>query len=123
MPIERTNAFAKGRGIMATFYVLPSRHLLGQRFSEMLLAIFPGKVHTPWDWPELAESLAALIEGQGDAFVVYREDLDDRMSVKDALVRDFGAGIDDEIVEVHFGAGLHQVLHQRWSNEGARKAA
>ena len=42
---------------MATFYVLPSRHLLGQRFSELLAATFPGVRDTPWDWPDLAESL------------------------------------------------------------------
>lgn len=108
---------------MATFYVLPSRHLLGQRFSEMLTAIFPDARYTPWDWPDLAESLAEIAEGQGTAFVVYREDLDERLSVKDALMRSFGAAIDDDIVEVHFGAGLHQVMHQRWANESVKKAA
>jgi len=108
---------------MATFYVLPSRTLLGQRFSEMLSSLFPEKRYTPWDWPELAESVAALIEGQGDAFVVYREDLDDRLSVKDSLLAHFGAVLDDDIVEVQFGAGLHQILHQRWAKEAVRKAA
>jgi hypothetical protein len=108
---------------MATFYVLPSRHLLGQRFGEILTAMFPDVQPTPWDWPDLAGELASIIEGQGDAFVVFREDLDERISVKDALLRDFGAALDDEIVEVQFGAALHEVLHQRWANESIRKAA
>ena len=88
---------------MATFYVLPSRHLLGQRFSELLASFFPGTHYTPWDWPDLAESLAALVEAPGVAHVVYREDLDERLSVKDALMRDFGAALEDEIIEIQFG--------------------
>ena len=105
---------------MATFYVLPSRHQLGQRFGELLTALFPG---THWDRPDLAEALAALIDSQGDAHVVYREDLDERMSVKDSLLRHFGAELNDEIIEIQFGAGLSQFLHQRWATESARRAA
>jgi hypothetical protein len=108
---------------MATFYVLPSRQLLGQRFSDMLIAIFPDAKSTPRDRPDLAAALASIVEGQGDAFVVFREDLDDQVSVKDALVRDFGAALDDDIVEVNFGPGLHEVVHQRWANERVKKAA
>jgi hypothetical protein len=102
---------------MATFYVLPSRHLFGQRFSELLASLFPGTSHTPWDWPDLAESLAALVEVQGSAHIVYREDLDEHLSVKDSLIRHFGAALDDEIIEIQFGAGLTQFFHQRWATE------
>jgi hypothetical protein len=108
---------------MTTFYVLPSRQLLGQRFGEMITAMFPRAQPTPWDWQDLAAALATLVECQADAIVVFREDLDERISVKDALVRDFGAGLSDDIVEVQFGAGLHQVAHQHWSNDGVRDAA
>lgn len=108
---------------MATFYVLPSRHLLGQSFSETLTSLFSETRHTPWDWPDLAESLAAVIEAPGDAYVVYREDLDERISVKDALVRQFGAAMDDDVVEVHLGAGLPQVVSQRRSAEIVQSAA
>ena len=108
---------------MTTFYVLPSRHLLGQRFGELLTSMFPGVRPTPWDWPDLAESLAGLVEGQADALVVYREDLDERLSVRDALLRHFGAELHDEIVEIQFGPGLNQFLHQPWATESARKAA
>ena len=108
---------------MATFYVLPSRHLLGQRFGELLSSLFPGVSCTQWDWPDMAESLASLVEGRGDAFVVYREDLDDHLSVKDALLRNFGADLQDEIIEIQFGPGLNQFLHQRWASEALRKVA
>jgi len=108
---------------MATFYVLPSRHLLGQRFGELLTSLFPDMQYTPWDWPDLAESLAGLVEAQADAHVVYREDMDENLSAKDALLRHFGAALDDEIIEIQFGAGLTQVLHQRWAQETMRKPA
>jgi hypothetical protein len=91
---------------MAIFYVLSSRDVLGQRFGEMLSGLFPGVRSTPWDWPELAELLAALVEERTDAFIVYREDLDEKRSVKDCLQRDFGATSDDEITEVDVGLGL-----------------
>jgi hypothetical protein len=108
---------------MATFYVLPSRHQLGERFSELLSSMFPGVQHTVWDWPDLAESLAAFIEGQADAHLVYREDFDDCPSVRDTLIRHFGAELSDQIIEVQFGPGLNQFLHQQWATEPARRAA
>jgi hypothetical protein len=108
---------------MATFYVLPSRHMFGQRFAEILTSLFPDAKYTPWDWPDLAASIAGLIEAQGSAEVVYREDLDERLSVKDSLVRDCGAQLDDEIIEIEMGAGLLQFGHLRWATEGRRQAA
>jgi hypothetical protein len=108
---------------MATFYVLPSRLVLGQRFGDLLTALFPGIQYTQWDWPELAESLANLVEGDKSSYIVYREDLDEQLGVKDALMRDFGAALDDAIVEIQFGKGLHQFLHERWSTESTREAA
>ena len=118
------NFLVKGLRTMATpFYVLPSRDALGQRYGELLSAIFPETRVTPWDWPELAASLEATVDQLADACVVYREDLDERMSVKDALLANFGASLDDDIVEVTIGPGLHQIIHQRWANDKLRTAA
>lgn len=107
---------------MATFYVFPSRHLLGQRFGELLTSLFPDMHYTPWDWPDLAESLAGLVEAQAEAHVVYREDMDEMLSTKDSLLRHFGAALDDEIIEIQFGADLTQFLHQRSAPESMRIA-
>jgi len=108
---------------MTTFYVLPSRQLLGQRYCDILGSLFPDVRFSPWDWPDLAESVAAVIEAQGNACVVYREDMADHLSVKDSLLRDFGAALEDEIIEIQFGHGLTQFVQQRWAKEGLRKAA
>ena len=106
---------------MATIYVLPSRHQLGQHFSEWLASLFPGVEYTPWDWPDLAESLAASIEEHAEAHVVYREDMDESLTVRDDLMRQFGAGSDDEIIETQLGFG--QLLRPQWIAGPARKAA
>lgn len=108
---------------MATFYVLPSRHLLGQRFGELLTSLFPGALSTPGDRPDLAEALAALVEARADAHVVYHEDLDEELSVKDSLLQHCGAALDDEIIEIQFGPGLTQFFHQRWATETRPLAA
>jgi hypothetical protein len=85
--------------VMATFYVLPSRHLLGQRFAEILTSLFPDAKYTPWDWPDLAASIAGLIEEQGSA------------------------QLDDETIEIELGAELLQFFHVRWATEKRRHAA
>ncbi|MBM3993506.1 MAG: hypothetical protein FJ303_05055 [Planctomycetes bacterium] len=108
---------------MAIFYVLPSRQLLGQRFSELLTSLFPGVQYSAWDWPDLAEALTGIVEAQADVHIVYREDLDDRCGVKESLLRNCGAAMEDEIVEVDFGAGLTHFLHQRWAHEPTSRAA
>jgi hypothetical protein len=108
---------------MATFYVLPSRLQVGQRFGEFLHAMFAGAPYSSWDWPDLADSLASLVEAPGDVFLVYREDLDEAISVRDSLLQQFGAALDDDIIEIDFGTGLNRFLHQRWATEGKRQAA
>jgi hypothetical protein len=80
----------------------------------MLTALFPDIGHTPWDWPELAEAVARHVEAQGNAFVVYREDLDENVSVPSALIASFGAAVDDPIIEVSFGAGSSENVYRRW---------
>ncbi len=100
---------------MATFYVLPSRQQLGQRYGELLNSLFPDAQHESHEWLDLADEIASQIERRGDAHVVYREDLDEERSVKDSLVSQFGAALDDTIIEVHFGPGLNQFLYQRWA--------
>ncbi len=115
--LAQENRSAERIPTMATFYIFPSRHLLGQRFSDTLASLFPGHRHTPWDWPDLAESLASLVTAQGDACVVYREDLDETLSLRVDLTLHFGANADDEIIEVQFPLGLAKAHYQHWASE------
>lgn len=99
---------------MATFYLLPSRPLLGQRFGEFLSTLFPGLNWGRSDWPDLAEALGAAAHTRRDAFVIYREDLPDETPIPDSLARDFGAANGDEVVEVHAGTSLNELTVCRW---------
>lgn len=108
---------------MAKFYVFPSRHLLGQRFSTVLSTFFPEEHHTAWDWPDLAESLAALIEARGEVFVVYKEDLDDGLSIADALGLFCGATAEDDIIEMRLGIDSLQTISHRPNEISASSTA
>jgi hypothetical protein len=109
---------------MSTFYLLPSRALLGQRFSEFLEAIFPG-LHWPrGDWANLAETLGLTALAQPGVYVIYREDVPEGVRLEEALRADFGAEAGDEVVEVMLGGRLAPLAVRRWRlDEPQRQAA
>ena len=99
---------------MATFYLLPSRPLVGQRMAEFLTTVFPGLPWARGDWCELAETLGLTAMTQPDVYVVYREDLADGVPVEETLGLDFGAEPGDEVVEVMLGGRLSPLAVKRW---------
>lgn len=99
---------------MSTFYVLPSRSALGERFAGYLQNLFPG---LGWDgrrWPDLADTLATVAGSHSDVFVVYREDFPDGEDFATALTDGFGASAGDEVIEVSTGGESAGVLSHRW---------
>src|SRR4051794_20851778 len=107
---------------MSTFYVLPSRALLGQRFAEFLENVFPGGQWPRSQWRDLAELLGTEASRQSETYVVYREDVPDGVTLDEALLRDFGAAPGDEAVEVSLGGRLAILTARRWPIEnGPRK--
>jgi hypothetical protein len=108
---------------MATFYVLPARLQTGQHFHEYLASVFPGLGWMRSDWPDLAEALAQAAEAQPGVFVVFAEDLDDRLDVGAALLRGFGAEPGDEVVVVRPGRNLPVVQVERLRVGQPAKAA
>ena len=109
---------------MSTFYVLPSRPLLGQRFAEFLENVFPGLQWPRDQWRDLAEVLGAETLRQPDTYVVYREDVPDGIALAEALVRDCGAAPGDEVVEVSLGGRLAILTARRWRlDDGPRQVA
>jgi hypothetical protein len=109
---------------MATFYILPSRSLLGQRFAEFLASVFPGLDWQRPEWRDLAEQLGANVPLQTDVYVVYREDLADNADVDRSLLRDFGAEFGDTVVEVSLGGRLAILTarHRRVGQDSQRAA-
>ena len=109
---------------MSTFYVLPSRSLLGQRFAEFLASVFPGLDWQRPQWRDLAEVLGAEVLLRSDVYVVYREDLPEGAALDEVLTRDYGAEAGDEVVEVSLGGRLAILTARRRRLGGdARQAA
>jgi hypothetical protein len=104
---------------MSTFYLLPPRPLLGERFADYLQALFPG---LSWDsarWPELADVLRAMTVLHSDVYVVHREELPEGEPAMEALVNGFGAEAGDEVIEIRAGVKPGEVTTRRWRVGGA----
>jgi hypothetical protein len=99
---------------MSTFFVLPSRPLLGQRFADFLQTVFPGLQWQRPEWWDLAEALGHTALRRRDAYVVYREDVPEGDRLEEALTRDFGAEPGDEVVEVVPGDRFVTLTARRW---------
>ncbi len=109
---------------MSTFYLLPSRPLLGQRFAEFLQTVFPGQQWPREQWCDLAEALGATVARDGNVYVVYREDIPDGVALDEAMMREFGAAPGDEVIEVALGGRLAVLTARRWRLEdGPRRVA
>lgn len=82
---------------MSKFYILPPRHLVGERFAQFLSSVFPG---LQWDesvWPDLADALATAAGSHPEIFVLHQEDLGSPGEL--SLVEDYGAQPGDAVIE------------------------
>jgi hypothetical protein len=85
---------------VSTFYLLPPRAQLGERFAAYLHTCFPGLDWPAPAWAELGDLLGATVGGRPDVYVVYRDDLPEDEEVEAALASAFGAEPGDEVVEL-----------------------
>ena len=104
---------------MSTFFLLPPRPELGQRFAAFLNSWFPGLDWHGVGWTDLAETLAATAASHPDVFVVYREDLPEGEDTARALVDGFGAEEGDVVVEIVPGTGAVGTAARRWQLRAA----
>ena len=99
---------------MSTFYLLPSRPSLGERFAGYLKTLFPGLDWGSRDWSDLADTLAAVAGTHPDVYVVYREELPEHQDPATALADGFGAVAGDEVIEVVPGKTSVELASRRW---------
>ncbi len=99
---------------MSTFYLLPSRPILGERFARYLTTFFPGLDWTVAAWPDLADTLGALASGQPNVYVVYGEELPTGENPTGALATAFGAETGDEVIEIQPGNQPGELVAHRW---------
>jgi hypothetical protein len=99
---------------VSTFYLLPSRPALGERFAGYLKTLFPGLDWGSQRWSELADALADVAGKQPDVYVVYREELPEGEDTTSALSDGFGALAGDEVVEILSGEKPSELSTLRW---------
>lgn len=99
---------------MSTFYVLPPRPIIGERFAAYLATVFPGLRWESRHWPELGEVLGSVAADRADVYVLYREELSPGEDVGQALHDGFGAEAGDEVVEIRAGLTLGELTTRRW---------
>jgi hypothetical protein len=99
---------------MSTFYLLPPRPSVGERFAGFLETFFPGLDWESTTWSNLADLLASATAGRTDVYLVYGEELPEGADRSEALRAAFGAEDGDEIVEVQPGNQLGEVTTRRW---------
>lgn len=99
---------------MSTFYLLPPRQLLGERFATFLQTFLPG---LDWDTTrrgELVDVVARAALWHADVYVVYRDDLPPGELPARALADGFGAVAGDEVVEVRPTGRPGEITAHRW---------
>jgi hypothetical protein len=99
---------------MSVFYVLPPRPLLAEHVAAYLRGFFPGLDWSPATRLNLTEALAAAGTCHPDVYVVFREELPEGESTRQALVDGFGAEEGDEVVEVRAGGRPGELTSRRW---------
>lgn len=99
---------------MSTFYLLPSRPVLGERFANLLRTLFPGLDWSSGDWTRLAESVCLAAVHQPDVFVVYGEDFPDDEDAVTVLTDVYGAEAGDEVIEISMGDRPGESTSRRW---------
>jgi hypothetical protein len=84
----------------------------------VLQELFPGVDWNLADRARLAEVVGQIVDGRGDVYVVYREDLPVGEPLPRALVHGYGAEPGDEVVEVRAAGELATragVQTRRWA--------
>jgi hypothetical protein len=102
-------------GSVSTFYVLPSRPQLGERFARFLQSLFPDLEWDSTTWGELADTLTAAVVQQPDVFVVHQEELPPDGTLVELLADGFGAARGDRVIEITRGARPEDFTFQHWS--------
>jgi hypothetical protein len=99
---------------MSTFYLLPPRPILGQRFAGYLSRLFPGLDWSRTAWGELGDILGGLVARSPDVYVVYGEELPPGIDAASALQDGFGAEEGDLVIELRPADQPGELTPHRW---------
>jgi hypothetical protein len=99
---------------MSTFYVLPARTALAQRFASYVAGVVPGLDCNGAARDVVTDLLAAAAAGRPDVYLVYQDELPLGERVDRALADGYGAEPGDEVVEVRVDGEPDWVTSRRW---------
>jgi hypothetical protein len=97
---------------VATFYLLPPRPLLADKFADFLRTLLPELKIERADPAVLSDFLEEIAGNQPAVFLVHREELPEGEDTTATLRDSFGAESGDEVVEIRAGAA------RRWQITG-----
>jgi hypothetical protein len=89
--------------LMAVFYVLPPRRMLGECLARVLRPLIPGVAISQEACADVIDSLVTGSPDAEDTYIVHREELPDGEDLNGALREGFGAETGDRIVLVSIG--------------------
>jgi hypothetical protein len=125
LPAQLFRDFADSVGgricTVATFYLLPSRPVVGEALAWFLQDWLPGLPRLDEKWAALADAVQLAASQRADVFLIFREDLPDDVEAEQALVDGFGAEPGDEIIE--WRLAMADRVHSRIWRLGAMSAA
>jgi hypothetical protein len=99
---------------MSTFYLLPTRAAVGDRFADLLGALLPGLSLDARGRSRLADVVLQSLQADPDVFFVPRDELPFGEAAERALIDGYGASAGDEVVEVRPAARAGEFVSRRW---------
>lgn len=99
---------------MSTFYLLPPRNLLSERFAAFVRTWLPGLPGDAALGDAFSEFVESTLARHPAVYVVYREELPEGEDVSRALADGFGAEAGDEVIEVRLGTPEGDVRSRSW---------
>jgi hypothetical protein len=89
---------------MADFYLLPPRPAVGEEIARLIRPYLPGLRITAADSVRFLDTIVAATRGW--AYLVHREDVPEGDDLAASIRQGFGAGPDDQIVQVSLGSRI-----------------
>jgi hypothetical protein len=99
---------------MSTFYLLPSRPMVGKYLVENLKPLLTSLLWTDNQLSELAEILESAVDLHPDVFVIYRDELPEGEISARALADGFGVEPNDVVIDVQLGKTASERTTQHW---------
>jgi hypothetical protein len=99
--------------LMAKFYLLPPRPVLGDAFARFLREWLPGLPAFSDQSTSLTDAIQLVACQDPDVFLIFREDLPEGESPERSLADGYGAEPGDEVIELRLG-GSGDVRARSW---------